>query len=151
MPGKLIHIRISLRINMPKIKKLRYICATGKRKEASARVRVFRGKGENTVNGMPVGKYFPGVIAEIVWKKPFRITETSDKYYFSAKVAGGGKNAQLEALSHGISRALAKASVEKFRPSLKKLGLLTRDARTRQRRMVGMGGKSRRKKQSPKR
>lgn len=132
-------------------KKLNYIYTTGKRKESSARVRLYRGKGENMVNGIPVEKYFPGKIAEVVWKKPLRVTEILDKYYFSAKISGGGKNAQVAALSHGISKALSKASVEKFRSSLKKLGLLTRDARTRQRRMVGMGGKSRRKKQSPKR
>jgi len=132
-------------------KKINYIYAIGKRKESSARVRLYHGQRENTVNGISVEKYFPGVLYETVWKKPFRVTETIDKYYFSAKIAGGGKQGQLEALSHGISRALAKASKEKFRPPLKKLGLLTRDARTRQRRMVGMGGKSRRKKQSPKR
>ena len=132
-------------------KKINYIYATGKRKESTARVRIFRGKGKNLVNAIPVEKYFVGNISEAIWKRPFNVTETFDKYYFSAKVSGGGKNSQLEALSHGLSRALSKASVEKFRPPLKRLGLLTRDARTRQRRMVGMGGKSRRKKQSPKR
>lgn len=132
-------------------KKLNYTCAIGKRKNSSARVRLFKGKGENTVNTLAVEKYFPGEISELIWQKPFRLTETLEKYYFSAKVTGGGKAGQLVALIHGLSRALAKTSPEKFRATLKKAGLLTRDARVRQRRMVGMGGKSRREKQSPRR
>ena len=136
---------------MAKIKKIDYLYGVGRRKESSCRVRLYRGKGENTVNGMPVAKYFEGEIAKKALAKPFGATETSDKYYFSAKVSGGGKNGQLEAVVMAIARALVRASVEKNRVPLKKLGLLSRDPRKRQRRMVGMGGKSRRKKQSPKR
>jgi small subunit ribosomal protein S9 len=132
-------------------KKIDYMYGVGRRKESSCRVRLYRGKGENTINGMPSTKYFEGAIARKAMEKPFGATETSDKYYFSAKVAGGGKGAQLTSLVLAIARALVKASVEKNRVPLKKLGLLTRDSRIRQRRMVGMGGKSRRKKQSPKR
>jgi len=136
---------------MARIKKIDYSYGVGRRKESSARVRLFRGKGENTVNGMPTEKYFPGEIAIKALAKPMGATETSDKYYFSAKVSGGGKEAQLGAVILGLSRSLVKVSSEKNRTPLKKLGLLTRDSRIRQRRMVGMGGKSRRKKQSPKR
>ncbi len=136
---------------MAKAKKVDYTYAVGRRKESSARVRLYRGKGENTVNGIPAATYFPGPVAEKAIIKPFGATETSDKYYFSGKVLGGGKNGQLEALVLGIARALVKVSSDKNRVPLKKLGLLTRDSRIRQRRMVGMGGKSRRKKQSPKR
>jgi small subunit ribosomal protein S9 len=132
-------------------KKIDYIYGVGRRRTSSCRVRLYRGKGENTVNGMPMGKYFEGEIAKKALAKPFGATETSDKYYFSAKVVGGGKSGQLSAVILAIARALVKASVEKNRVPLKKLGLLTRDSRIRQRRMVGMGGKSRRKKQSPKR
>jgi small subunit ribosomal protein S9 len=132
-------------------KKIDYMYGVGRRKESSCRVRLYRGKGESTVNEMPASKYFEGAVAKKAMEKPFGATETSDKYYFSARVSGGGKNAQLDALILAIARALVKASVEKNRTPLKKLGLLTRDSRTRQRRMVGMGGKSRRKKQSPKR
>lgn len=131
--------------------KVNYFYAGGKRKESSARVRVFRGKGENTVNGISVEKYFPGKISESVWKKPFKVTETLEKYYFSAKVVGGGKQGQLDAVVNGIAKALVKISEEKYKKELRKSGLLTRDSRIRQRRMVGMGGKSRRQKQSPKR
>lgn len=132
-------------------KKINYIYTTGKRKNSSARVRLFKGKGKNTVNAIPVEKYFPGKISETVWQKPFVLTETTGKYYFSVKVNGGGKAGQLVALIHGLAKALASVSGEKFRIPLKRAGLLTRDARIRQRRMVGMGGKSRREKQSPKR
>lgn len=132
-------------------KKIDYIYAVGRRKESSCRVRVFRGKGENTVNAMPAAKYFPGEIAAKAIAKPFGATETSDKYYFSARVSGGGKEGQLSALALGLSRALVKISPEKNKIVLRKLNLLTRDSRIRQRRMVGMGGKARRKRQSPKR
>ena len=136
---------------MARLKKIDYTYGVGRRKESSARVRLYRGKGENTVNGMPGEKYFPGEISRKALAKPMGATETSDKYYFSAKVSGGGKEAQLSAVILGLSRTLVKVSSEKNRTPLKKLGLLTRDSRIRQRRMVGMGGKSRRKKQSPKR
>jgi small subunit ribosomal protein S9 len=100
---------------------------------------------------MPAGKYFPGEIAEKALAKPFGATETSDKYYYSARVIGGGKEGQLTAVILAISRTLVKTAPDKNRVTLRKLNLLTRDSRIRQRRMVGMGGKSRRKKQSPKR
>jgi len=136
---------------MTKIKKIDYIFAIGRRKESSARIRLYRGKGENTVNGMSASKYFPGELNAKVIAKPFGATETSDKYYFSAKVAGGGKEGQLNALTLGISRGLVKVAPDKNKIILKKLNLLTRDSRERQRRMVGKGGKARRAKQSPKR
>lgn len=132
-------------------KKVDYTHGVGRRKSSVARVRIYRGKGENTVQGNVASKYFEGEVAKKAMAKPFGVTETSDKYYFSAKVSGGGKSGQLAALVLALSRALAKISPEKFRPQLRKVNLLTRDARERQRRMVGMGGKARRKKQSPKR
>lgn len=136
---------------MTKTKKIDYAYGVGRRKRASARIRLYHGKGENTVNAMPASKYFEGEVAKKSMAKPFGATETSDKYYFSGRVAGGGKESQLEAIVLGIARALVKVSSDKNRTPLKKLGLLTRDSRVRQRRMVGMGGKARRKKQSPKR
>jgi len=132
-------------------KKQTFIFAVGKRKTASARVRLFKGKGENLVNGIALEKYFPGPVNRVAWEKPFSLTDTKDKYYVSAKIAGSGKEGQLTALVLGIARTLILADPEKFKPALKKAGLLTRDSRIRQRRMVGTGGKARRKKQSPKR
>ncbi len=134
-----------------KAKKIDYHYGVGRRKQSRARVRIYRGKGDNTVNGQQVDKYFEGEVAKKMLAKPFGATETSDKYYYSAKVSGGGKEGQLSALVLGLSRALIKVAPEKNRVILRKLNLLSRDSRERQRRMVGMGGKSRRKKQSPKR
>ena len=136
---------------MPKKKKINYTYAVGRRRSASARVRLHKGKGQHIVNETPIGQYFPGEINEVKWQKPFVLTETEGKYFITVKVIGGGWNGQLDAVVHGASRALAKANVEKFRPPLKRAGLLTRDSRVRERRKVGTGGKARRKKQSPKR
>lgn len=140
---------------MPKIKKIvekeKFIAVIGRRKEATARVRLFTGKGENIVNGKPISEYFPGTIAKSNYFKPFDLTETANKFHISVLCNGGGNNGQLEATIMGIARALSIADPEKYKPVMKINGLLTRDSRTRQRRNVGMGGKSRRKKQSPKR
>ena len=133
------------------MKKIDFLNGLGRRKSSIARVRLYRGKGVNTVNGMPAEKYFGGAVALKAFTKPFGITETSDKFYFTAKVNGGGKEGQLDALVLALSRTLVKVAPEKNKILLKKLDLLTRDSRVRQRRMVGMGGKSRRKRQSPKR
>ncbi len=127
-----------------------YTYAVGRRKEASARVRLYKGNKESLVNGEVIGKYFPGDAMRSKWQLPFSLTQTEGKYYVTVRVLGGGKNGQLEATVHGIARAFAKLN-EKFKSSLKPAGLLTRDARKKERRMVGTGGKARRKKQSPKR
>jgi small subunit ribosomal protein S9 len=132
-------------------KKIDYISELGRRKSSIARIRLYRGKGTSTVNAMPAEKYFDGKVAQKALAQPFGVTETSDKYYFTAKVTGGGKEGQLDALVLALSRALVTVAPEKNKILLKKLNLLTRDSRVRQRRMVGMGGKSRRKRQSPKR
>jgi small subunit ribosomal protein S9 len=129
----------------------KYTYAVGRRKEAAVRVRVMKGKDVSTMNGKPASVYFPGELNKILMERPLKITGTIDKYYFTAKSIGGGKHAQLEALVLGISKALIKIDKEGFRTTLKKDGLLTRDARIRERRKVNTGGKARRQKQSPKR
>lgn len=121
----------------------KYTFAVGRRKTSTARVRLFKGSGNNLINGKEV------TVALV--EKPFKITNLIGKYYFTSKVVGGGVKSQLEATVHGVSRAIAKLDPEKYRVLLKKEGLLERDSRERQRRMVGTGGKARRKKQSPKR
>lgn len=140
---------------MPRTKKpeekQKYISAKGRRKEAVARIRLYSGKGETLVNNQPIEQYFPGEAAKIAYLTPFKETGTIGKYFATVKVVGGGKTGQLGAFLHGLSRALSAAEPEKFRPILKKKGFLTRDPRTRERRKVGMGGKARRKRQSPKR
>ena len=121
----------------------------GRRKTSVASVRLFSGTAEMTVNGKPISQYFPGLVAKTRYLLPF-ITSAVTKYTASIKVHGGGLFGQLDAVVLGLVRALVTATA-KFKPALRLAGLLTRDPRERQRRMVGMGGKSRRKKQSPKR
>lgn len=129
-----------------------FIFAVGRRREAVARVRLYpKGTGEILVNEKPIASYFSGEVAKRIYEEPLTLTNTLGKCRITIKVVGGGKHGQLEAVVHGIARALNSYNKEKFRPLLKKQGLLTRDARVRQRRMVGTGGKARRKKQSPKR
>ena len=136
---------------MAKKTKKDYTYAVGRRRSASARVRLHKGSKESTVNGEVIGKYFPGEVMRKAWQKPFELTDTLSKYYITVKVIGGGKNGQLDATTHGTAKAMVSLDSEKYRAPLKKAGLLTRDARIRERRKVGTGGRARRRKQSPKR
>jgi len=133
---------------MPKVN---YIPAVGRRKRAIARIRLFKKKGDILVNEKPIAEYFPGQVNKALYLEPFRACNLLDKYHVTVKVTGSGKAGQLNAVIHGISRALIKVNEDKFKPILRKKGLLTRDPRKRERRKVGTGGKARRKKQSPKR
>jgi len=141
-----------------------YTYALGRQREAVARVRVYAHvkdaqvwgdipvqKGQILVNGQPIEKYFPGPVYKATYMKPLVVTNTADTYAITVKVAGGGRSGQLDAMVQAIARALSAIDKTKFRPTLKSAGLLTRDARVRERRKVGTGGKARRKKQSPKR
>ena len=141
-----------------------YITAVGRRREAVAIVRLYKNiadsltwgeavikKGEIYVNKKPIEEYFNSEVYKTVFGEPLRVTNTLGRYTFTIKVSGGGKSGQLGAVVHGLARSLVKADASKFRPVLKKRGFLTRDARTRERRKVGTGGKARREKQSPKR
>ena len=123
----------------------------GRRRTSSSRVRLFKGKGQSLVNGIPISEYFPGKVDETKWMAPFELTDTQGKFYVTIKVVGGGKQGQLDASVHGIAKTYDVLDSEKYRQPLKKAGLLTRDARIRERRKVGTGGKARRAKQSPKR
>lgn len=126
------------------------ISTVGRRKEAVARVRLFSGQGGITVNGRPIAEYFLGPILQKQYLKPLELTKTADKYTISVKVEGGGKVSQLGAVIHGMSRAIAKTDPT-TRAILKKEGMLTRDARVKERRKFGHAQKARAKKQSPKR
>lgn len=122
----------------------------GRRKEAVARVRLFEGNGQMIVNGKPISEFFRGVLYQKLYQRPFELTKTLGKYTASIKIVGGGSASQLQAVIHGISRSLSKASLE-YRQVLKKQGLLTRDPRVKERRKYGLAHKARAKKQSPKR
>lgn len=148
---------------MAKDTKKDFIFSIGRRKESVARLRLYTNsnpdltigeeklkKGDVVVNGKRALDYFKGIVAKARFEEPLRITNNLDKYILSVKVDGGGQTGQLEAFMHALSRALASLD-PKNRQILKKQGLLTRDARVRERRKVGMGGKARRKRQSPKR
>ncbi len=128
-----------------------YFQAIGRRKESVAKVRVFPGQAQMTVNGLPVSEYFRGMVAQKIYQKPFEITGTLGKYTATIKILGGGSSSQLDAVVHGISRALEQVDTEKIRPILKKAGLLTRDARVKERRKYGLAHAARAKKNSPKR
>lgn len=141
-----------------------YYEAVGRRKVSSARVRLYvvkdtfitvdgaeLAKGAITVNGKPVEAYFSGEVNKKVYLEPFRTTNTLGRFAVSIHTSGGGQYGQLGAVLQGISRALEKVDKEKFRPILKKRGFLTRDPRAKQRRKAGFAGKSRARKQSPKR
>lgn len=133
-----------------KVKKINGVSTVGRRKEAVARIRLSSGNGQITINGKPVAEYFLGPLLQKLFSKPQEVTKTIGKYSISVKVEGGGKTAQLGAVVHGISRAIAKQEPS-LRVTLKKEGLLTRDARVKERRKFGNAQKARAKKQSPKR
>jgi len=127
-----------------------YVYAYGRRKSAIASVKLFTGKGETAVNGSDLSKYFPGISYLVKYEKPFKVTDTVGKFYFQAKIIGGGKVSQIDALVLAISRSLVKLDPN-YKPALRLADLMTVDSRVRERRMVGTGGKARRQKQSPKR
>jgi len=117
---------------------IRYLYGTGKRKSAVARVRLLPGDGQIVVNGKPAKEYFGGRdVYQLVMQMPFQLTGTEGRYSASIKVAGGGHTGQAEAIRHGVSRALLLAD-EGYRPALKSAGLLTRDARIKERKKVGL-------------
>ena len=137
------------------------VFAIGKRKSSTAEVRLYEKdamvwggtsvkRGECVVNNRPALEYF-GKELEKACRQPLQITGMQDKLAVSVKVSGGGKMGQLDAAILAIARGLNKIDHEKFHSILKKKGMFTRDPRVRERRKVGMGGKSRRRKQSPKR
>lgn len=146
--------------------KLLYYEATGRRKTAVARVRLYPisdtkkelkiwdyklSPGVVLVNEASAEKYFPGEINKKKYREPFRVTNTLNKFATTVRVSGSGINGQLEAIVHGIARAIEKTDKEKYRPLLKKRSLLTRDPRMKERRKAGYAHAARAKKQSPKR
>lgn len=124
--------------------------AVGRRKEAVARVRLLEGRGQITVNGKPISELFRGPVMQKKYSRPFEVTKTLGVLTGTVKVMGGGTFSQLDAIIHGLSRSLAKLSEENHK-ALRDAGLLTRDPRVRERRKVGLGGRARKQKQSPKR
>ncbi len=128
-----------------------YTGAVGRRKVATARVRIYESEGDFIVNNQLARDYFDTIPhAAVRYMEPFVVTETKGKFSVRVTVNGSGMSAQLDAMVHGIARALIAFDPD-LRPSLKEKGLLTRDDRMKETRKIGTGGKARRKRQSPKR
>ncbi|MFP5298221.1 MAG: 30S ribosomal protein S9, partial [Actinomycetota bacterium] len=111
--------------------------ATGRRKEAICRVRLLQGDGKWEINGRPFEDYFPSAMSRMIINEPLRLTNTEGRYDIIAKIEGGGISGQAGALRHAIARALIDLD-ESLRPTLKKAGMLTRDAREKERRKYGL-------------
>ncbi|HUF83392.1 MAG TPA: 30S ribosomal protein S9 [Acidimicrobiia bacterium] len=110
---------------------------TGRRKEAVARVRLRAGSGVIKVNGRTFESYFPILTHRVVATEALRLSQTADVYDVEASLDGGGVSGQAGALRLGIARALVSLDDE-LRPMLKKAGMLTRDAREKERRKYGL-------------
>ena len=114
-----------------------YYYGTGRRKSAVARVRLFQERGPMVVNGKPMEELFTWTSWQDLVTQPFKVTDTLDQFSVVAKVSGSGVVSQAGALRHGISRALVVADPA-LRAPLKKAGLLTRDAREKERKKYGL-------------
>ncbi|MBF0422946.1 MAG: 30S ribosomal protein S9 [Magnetococcales bacterium] len=110
--------------------------ATGKRKEAVARVWIMPGSGRVTINKKPIEQYFGRPVLQMVVKQPFQITQTVDRFDVVVTTVGGGNSGQAGAIKHGISRALTLYDTA-YRPALKKAGFITRDSRVVERKKYG--------------
>ena len=115
-----------------------FFYGVGRRKSAVARVRLYPGSGTITVNGKPATQYFGGrLVYQQALLEPLRLTGTAERFDVVATVVGGGVSGQAGAVRHGISRALLRFDDE-LRPALKGARLLTRDARVKERKKVGL-------------
>ncbi|KKP63047.1 MAG: 30S ribosomal protein S9 [Candidatus Roizmanbacteria bacterium GW2011_GWC2_34_23] len=148
-----------------KAKDISYYEAVGRRKQSVARVRLYLVKksaevsvgklkikaGEIFINGKSVAETSFKTHKKMFLSFPLTLTKNENRFAVSILVSGGGTTGQLDAMVHGIARALLTVDNDTYRPLLKANGLLTRDPRKKETRKVGTGGKARRMKQSPKR
>ncbi|WP_210507380.1 30S ribosomal protein S9 [Naasia sp. SYSU D00057] len=112
--------------------------AVGRRKQAIARVRLVPGSGTITVNGREFANYFPNKLHQQLITDPFKVLELLGSYDVIAKITGGGPSGQAGALRLAIARALNEIDAENNRPTLKKAGFLSRDARVTERKKAGL-------------
>ena len=112
--------------------------ASGRRNEAVARVRILRGSGQWTINGRNLDDYFPNKLHQQLVSEPFAAAAVTGSYDVIARIHGGGVTGQAGALRLGVARALNAVDAEASRPALKKAGLLTRDARIKERKKAGL-------------
>ncbi len=146
-----------------KVKRDFFYGAVGRRKSSVCTVRLYpvdkketlmNGKtmkaGEIMINNTPVAAYFGGAVFKKKYQQPFELVNSMERFVTLAKIVGGGKMGQMDSFTLAVSRALQKIDPS-YRQVLKVEGLLSMDSRIRERRKVGMGGKARRPRQSPKR
>lgn len=131
-------------------KKTNYISSHGRRKEAAARVRLFKGSSPTIINGKTVEQYLRTSVEHAKFNKLLDVVKSKGGYYATIKVVGSGKASQLDAILHGLARAYAQNDQE-TKSALRKAGYLTRDPRVKERRKYGLAQKARKGKQSPKR
>jgi small subunit ribosomal protein S9 len=112
--------------------------ATGRRKEAVARVRIVPGTGEWKINGRTLEDYFPNKVHQQLVNEPFRVTELEGRFDVIARLHGGGSSGQAGALRLGVARSLNEIDEEANRPALKKAGFMTRDPRAKERKKAGL-------------
>jgi small subunit ribosomal protein S9 len=110
----------------------------GRRKEAVARVRIVPGTGQWKINGRTLEGYFPNKVHQQIVNEPFKVLELDGRYDVVARINGGGISGQAYALRLGVARALNEADADNNRPTLKKAGFLTRDARAVERKKAGL-------------
>ncbi len=115
----------------------KYIQTVGRRKTASAVIRLYQGTGKIVVNNKPIDQYFPTTNWQSNVFKPFELTGTNNKFDISVEICGGGQHAQMDAIRLGIARALIEYSADN-RSILRKTGLLTRDPRMKERKKPGL-------------
>src|SRR5664279_1196366 len=115
------------------------IYATGRRKQAVARVWIQPGNGKIQINERTLEEYFGRETSRMVFRQALELTETSGQFDVFVNVRGGGLSGQADAIRHGISRSLIKIEPA-HRPALKKAGYLTRDARQKERKKYGQRG-----------
>jgi small subunit ribosomal protein S9 len=109
---------------------------TGRRKTATARVYMKAGTGKITINDRPIDEFFGRETGRMIVRQPLAVAQVEGRFDFSVKVDGGGITGQAGAIRHGITRALMEYD-ETLRPTLRKAGFVTRDAREVERKKVG--------------
>ena len=117
--------------------KLKSFYGTGRRKHSVARVRLYPGNGNVTINGRSIDNYFGLETLKLIVRQPLALTETEGQFDIVCTVAGGGVTGQAGAIRHGVARALLQFNAE-LRPTLKKAGFLTRDPRMKERKKYGL-------------
>ena len=114
-----------------------FFYGTGRRKHSVARVRLYKGNGQFTINDRTIDDYFGLETLKLIARQPLALTETADKFDIVVRVAGGGVTGQAGAIRHGVARALLEFNPE-LRGELKKAGFLTRDPRMKERKKYGL-------------